>query len=157
MSEEEKILRKQAWDHLVLSSQQRISVLNFYFLIATALSGSLFILIQKETSWKVIGIPGLLLSVLTLIFWQWDKRSAFFVKNSEKTLLHFEKKYKILNEDDATLFIRIQDESEKNKPKSFTSFPYLSFKHVLRYLFSTFATIGIIGCPATTIITADDN
>ena len=88
MTEEEKIQQNLAWNHLVLSSNQRLSVTQFYFAIATALAGSLFVLVQKEQPSNIIGIPGWLLTVLTLIFWQWYKRSTSFVKNAEKTLRH---------------------------------------------------------------------
>lgn len=145
MTENDKIQQAQAWNHLVLSAQQRTAVLNFYFVIATALAGGLFVLVQKEQTSNIIGIPGWLLSVLTLIFWQWDKRSASFVKNAEVTLQHYEEMLKIGDSNDASLFKRENKETETKKNQGFFAWPYLTFTRVLRYLYLTFATIGIMG------------
>ena len=150
MTENDKIQQNLAWNHLVLSSNQRLGVTQFYFAIATALAGSLFVLVQKEQTSNIIGIPGWLLSVLTLIFWQWDKRAASFVKNAEKTLKHYENKIKkessdaIINKD-AFLFIGEDAKTGVKKNQGFFSLPDLTFSSVLRYFYFTFVIIGMLG------------
>lgn len=148
MTENDKIQRAQAWEHLVLSAKQRLAVLNFYFLIASALAGSQFVLMEKEQTLNALGVLGWLLSVLSLIFWQWDKRSASFVKNSEETLIYYESNIKNkydIKEDKAFLFIRENQDTEKKKAQNFWSLPYLTFTRSLRYLYLTFSIVGLGG------------
>ncbi|MDX9806099.1 MAG: hypothetical protein RBT87_09765 [bacterium] len=143
MTEEEKILREHAWSYFALVAQQRLSVINFYFLIATGLSAGMMALFKDSQTLNPIsiGVLGILLIALSLIFWLWDRRNKEFVDNAVNVLKKYAKK-------DISNNIRLSfplTEPEIVKPNFASLRFYPNFSSCLRYLYFLFSAIGVIG------------
>lgn len=143
MTEEEKILREQSWSYFALVAQQRLTVINFYFLIATGLSVGMMALFKDSQTLNPIsiGVLGILLIALSLIFWLWDRRNKEFVDNAVNVLKKYAKK-------DISNNIRLSfplTEPEIVEPKFASLRFYPNFSSCLRYLYFLFSAIGVIG------------
>lgn len=84
-------LRKQAWDYFALHAQQRLTTLNFYIVLSSALTAAIVASFQKEFQFPLLrGVAGLLMAVFSYAFWRLDLRNRWFVKRAEAALSAFE-------------------------------------------------------------------
>lgn len=143
MTEEEKILREQSWSYFALVAQQRLSVINFYFLIATGLSAGMVSLYKDNSTpnLTLVGVLGVLLISLSLIFWLWDRRHKVFVDNAVNVLEKYAEK-DISN----NIKLRFPLTERKVDPPDFISVSvWPDFSNCLMYLYFLFLTIGAFG------------
>ena len=69
-------LRRQAWDYFALHAQQRLTTVNFYLVMATALTAGAVASFDESFRFPGLRLPtGLLLSLLSFAFWRLDFRN----------------------------------------------------------------------------------
>jgi hypothetical protein len=84
-------LRKQAWDYFALHAQQRLTTLNFYVVLSSALTAAIVASFQKDFKFPLLrGVAGFLLAVFSYAFWRLDVRNRWFIKRAEAALSAFE-------------------------------------------------------------------
>jgi hypothetical protein len=84
-------LRKQAWDYFQLHANQRLMTFNFYLFIAALLTTGLLATFQRQYRAPFLGAGlGVLLVLLSFVFWKLDQRNKFLIKNAEAALRYFE-------------------------------------------------------------------
>ena len=71
-------LHQQAWDYFALHAQQRLTTVNFYLVVATALTAAAVALFGENFRFPGLRMPaGLLLSLLSFAFWRLDIRNHY--------------------------------------------------------------------------------
>src|SRR5262249_27505239 len=91
MSTAEDPLRQQAWAYFALHAQQRLITLNFYLLLAAALTTATVASFQRDFKFPLLRVPaGALLVLFSFVFWRLDLRTRTLVKNAEAALTAYE-------------------------------------------------------------------
>jgi hypothetical protein len=91
VDEPEDPLRQQAWAYFALHAQQRLTTLNFYLLLASALTAATVASFQKDFRFPLLRVfAGLLLALLSFVFWRLDLRNRLLIKNAEAALCAYE-------------------------------------------------------------------
>jgi len=76
--------REHAWRYFDLHAGQRMTMFNYFTVLAGITLAGIGATLQAATSFSAIGIAlGLLLSLLSFVFWKLDQRVAFLVKHAE--------------------------------------------------------------------------
>jgi hypothetical protein len=80
-----------AWRYFALHANQRMSVFNFFLVLSGLVSAGLATIIQGPQRLAAIGIAlGILLALVSLVFWKLDQRVSFLLKLSESALAELE-------------------------------------------------------------------
>ena len=91
MSSADDPLRQQAWAYFALHAQQRLTTLNFYLLLASALTAATVASLQNNFRFPLLRVPaGLMLALLSFVFWRLDLRNRWLIKHAEAALTAFE-------------------------------------------------------------------
>ncbi len=149
ITEGDKILRTQAWDFFTVVASQRLTVINFYIAIATLLAGGQIALLQNTQYLKAGTALGVLLVVLSFIFWKWDRRSSDLIKLAEETLMYYESRIEIGDaspEGHTAQLITRECQFTKDKKKKTTRslHCYFTYRVCLNLLYWMFSSIGIV-------------
>src|SRR4051794_23723757 len=76
-----------AWAYFSLHAGQRITIFNYFVVFSGILATGLATAIQGPPRLASIGVAlGLLLSLLSYLFWQLDRRTSFLVKHAEDAI-----------------------------------------------------------------------
>jgi hypothetical protein len=80
-------MRQYAWNYFSLHSDQRIKTFNFFLILFAVLVGGLLAFIKDAKYPPLGGVPGgLLLMILSLIFWKLDCRNRELIHHAEDAL-----------------------------------------------------------------------
>lgn len=91
MDEDDKLALEYAWRYFQMHAQQRISVFNYFIATSTLLvTGIGFVLHAPPDTWFLGLAAGILLMLLSLIFWKLDARVSSFIKVSEEVIARAE-------------------------------------------------------------------
>ncbi len=151
MNDDDRVLHSQAWNFFEVVAAQRLKVINFYITIATLLAGGQWALLQSAQYRSSAAGLGLLLTLLSFIFWRWDRRSSDLIKLAEETLRYYEGRLTTSDTGPtshlARLFLRehqFTEDKKKNKlfSKLFSSY-YFTYRVCLNLLYTMFSLIGI--------------
>ncbi len=80
-----------AWRYFELHANQRMSVFNFFLVLSGIVLAGLAATLQSSSPVPVFGLVlGLLLSLVSYIFWKLDQRVSFLIKFAECSLAELE-------------------------------------------------------------------
>ena len=86
-----------------LHASQRMSLFNFFLVLAGLFSAGLAAVLQGSENLSILGmVLGVLLSLVSFVFWKLDQRVSFFIKHAEAALSELEKR---MPEERARLFL----------------------------------------------------
>ena len=144
-------LRKQAWDYFALHAQQRLTTVNFYLVVATALTAVAVGSFAENFGFPGLALPaGLLLSLLSFASWRLDFRNRELIWAAEAALRSFEAGSRVVNGTEEPplewLFTREYRQSEKRKGATdWRSYavPH-TYSHVFNVLFGSFFATGLL-------------
>ena len=90
----QKDFHKYSWNYFSAHAAQRMSLFNFFVvfssLVTTALLGSF----QEKLRIYPLGLGfGLLLTLISFVFWKLDQRVSFLIKHAEEALKHQEAEF----------------------------------------------------------------
>ena len=144
-------LRRQAWDYFALHAQQRLTTVNFYLVVATALTAGAVASFDESFRFPGLRFPtGLLLSLLSFAFWRLDFRNRELIKAAEAALRSFEASDRVDGGNGEPpvewLFTREYRQSEKHKGAiGWTNCVTLrTYSHVFNVLFGSFLAAGLL-------------
>lgn len=76
-----------AWAYFNLHASQRITIFNYFVVFSGILTTGLAAAIQAPPRLAVVGVAlGLLLCLLSFLFWQLDRRTSFLIKHAEDAI-----------------------------------------------------------------------
>ena len=151
MNESENILNQQAWSYYQVHSEQRLIAANFYISIASVLAGALFAVLQSAQTVRVGALLGVLLIVLSYVFWKWDRRTSDLIKIGEDALKYFEGLSNLQPTGEEPHVARIfQREAyltarQRKKRSIFFWRNYYTYRTCLNLVFISFALAGVLG------------
>lgn len=142
-------VRQYVWDYFQLHATQRLKTFEFYIVIATVLLSG-YVVSLKEDNLMPIGIAlGILLTILSFVFWKLDVRNKQLIKNAEQALKTIEEElisesaggvphnFKLFNYDD----FKVQQ--ERNKTRVLFWHKHFSYSNCFNIMFIVFAILGI--------------
>ena len=78
---------EHAWSYFQLHATQRITVFNYFVVFSGVLATGLATAVQANPRLAAVGIVlGLLLSLLSFLFWKLDQRASFLIKHAEELI-----------------------------------------------------------------------
>ncbi len=89
-------LRQYIWNYFQVHASQRLTTFNFYILISTVIATGYLIVIRDMSLLAMI--LGIILILLSFIFWKLDTRNKQLIRNAEDALKYLESKDKINDE-----------------------------------------------------------
>ena len=90
----EKEVLDLAWKYFQQHAQQRIGYFNFFVVFSVLMTTGLLTTFQEKFAAHFIGIAiGLILSLISFIFWKIDERNKYLTKHGENAIKEIEKKY----------------------------------------------------------------
>jgi hypothetical protein len=91
MNNPNEALRQQAWAYFALHAQQRLMTLNFYLVLASALTAATVASFQREFQFPLVRVPaGLMLALFSFVFWRIDRRNRWLIRHAEAALTAYE-------------------------------------------------------------------
>lgn len=141
-----KELREYAWKYFDLHANQRMSVFNFFLILAGLLAASYVNSLTAEVpNYGVCAIVANMLLCVAFIFWRLDQRTAFLIKNAEKALMEAEKAISSeVREPGVDQLFRYEDGRTKELTKHWWS-NHLTYGACLRGVFFGFGLAGVLG------------
>ena len=80
-----------AWRYFELHATQRMSVFNFFLVLSGLIAAGFAASIEGSPRLAPLGVAlGLLLALVSFVFWKLDQRVSFLIKCSEKALAEIE-------------------------------------------------------------------
>lgn len=139
-----EIERDYAWKYFELHASQRLTTFHYYIVIATIVATGLFSSFHKDFKVPVLGaLSGLLLALLSFVFWKLDQRNRTLIKNAETALKHLEQE----NAPVTRLFLNDAEHFEPLK-ESASFFPWknhYSYSQCFQLVFLGFGCFGLVG------------
>ena len=68
------------WDHFKFNAEQRLKSFNFFLLLSIFANGGVFTAIQNKMTPSILGLLGLFLVLLAVVFWLADTRSRQLIQ-----------------------------------------------------------------------------
>lgn len=143
--------RRYAWDYFQLHSSQRIATFNFYITLSTAILAGIGTALQRNFNLPEMAIVlGILLGLISFIFWKLDRRNKMMIKGVEKALKEIEDHVMPRGENEIpkmSLFHR--DDAEVIRRRRISHIVpgqgHFSYTDCFNLLFWTFGMIGAVG------------
>ncbi|MBL4767791.1 MAG: hypothetical protein JKY94_08770 [Rhodobacteraceae bacterium] len=134
MENDEKAL-DHAWNYFQLHANQRVTVFNYYVVFSGLLVTGMVATTQTSPSLAFVGVvSGLLLSVLSYVFFRLDERVSFLIKNAENVI-------KKLEPSGASIFSdEVEQTTAAAKQKGLWT-----YGKAFRTMFITMGLIGLVG------------
>ncbi len=150
--------REYAWNYFELHARQRMSVFNYFVLIAALLTAGLAGSFSKNGSSLLISIISLLLAislvVISFVFWKLEQRVRQLIKHSEEALKTLEK-HSTNCDTNIDKHLALFSEEEKFTEKLRTKYKkknifspwlwHMSYYQCFRTIYIVFIFIGLLG------------
>lgn len=89
-------IHKYAWDYFSLHAGQRMSLFNFFVILAVLMTTGIVSTFHPEFNAHGLGVGlGLALILVVFVFWKLDQRVKFFLKNAEAALADLEQRFPV--------------------------------------------------------------
>ncbi|MBO3274042.1 RipA family octameric membrane protein [Pseudomonas schmalbachii] len=139
------IFRTYAWNYFTLHADQRIKSFQLYITLCTAISGGATLLMKDEKTPLWSAAYGILLIVLSIIFWLIDKRTRQLLENAKAALKTLDLQHnlpKVENMPHPCCIIPREEALKKDRPwyKSYT------YTNCFWGVFSLFSALGFVYC-----------
>jgi len=141
-------LRNYLWKYFEYHASQRLTTFNFYIVISTLITTGYFLAL-RDVPWLAIFL-GILVVVLSFIFWKLDCRNRILIRNSIEALEYIEARDKIEEEHEKPHLTQIflydweqTIEGQKNKSPWFWK-RHLKYATCLNWVFGGFGVTGIL-------------
>ena len=136
-------MREHAWRYFELHAGQRLTLFNYFLVVSGAIAAGLAATLQGTQRFAAVGVVlGLLLVLVSFIFWKLDQRSSFLVKHAESALAKTEQAF---SETEARLFAREPHATCEAAKKAAWWSRHWSYGDAFRFVFIAMAIFGVVG------------
>lgn len=140
-------LEERAWASFALHAGQRLTTFNFFIVLSSLLVGAMVTTFQKDFRVPYLGaVVGVLLAMLSFIFWKIDVRNKQLIKLAEKAITHFEElapKPDGMTYHPAAFFTREAHETDQRKAAA--AWWHFSYSKAFAAVYILVACTGIAG------------
>jgi hypothetical protein len=150
--EKEVMFRNYAWGYFSYHADQRMKTFNFFLVAAGLFAGGITTLLRDGGDPRWVCPLGIVLSLLSLIFWKLDQRNRQLVRNAEAAIKHLDSLHELPYQDGAPHVLHIfeRDDHFSERAKMFpVSEGRFSYSKCLVLLFGLFTVLGLFfafGC-----------
>jgi VIT1/CCC1 family predicted Fe2+/Mn2+ transporter len=95
-------LREYAWQYFALHADQRLKTFNFYLTLYAFAFGGLIVMVKDAKSASLGALAGLVLALLSYVFWKFDGRNKELVEVSQDALRQIEADDSRVNDNNGT-------------------------------------------------------
>lgn len=141
----DEIFREYVWDYFALHAEQRLKTFQFYVTLSTALVGGFLLLIRYGQNHKWIGLLGLVLVLLSIVFAKLDQRTRGMVKRAEDALNFLDSQHGLADIAGAPHPLRLiaNDKHFTDKAKLWPlTTGHFSYSRCFGWVFSLFGILG---------------
>jgi hypothetical protein len=143
-----KDIQEYAWNYFALHASQRMSLFNFFVACSSVVTAALCGTFYEKIKAYEIGIAlGIMLPVISFVFWKLDQRVSFLIKHAEAALKHLECKFPS-DEQQVTKLFALEESLTSQKKEKVLCWPigcHMTYSCCFKIVFWTFAIIGMIG------------
>jgi hypothetical protein len=140
-------VQQYAWDYFQLHATQRLKTFEFYVVIATVLLSGYGVSLKENDLRPISVVLGILLTILSFVFWKLDVRNKQLIKNAEQALKTIEKECVPESPESTPNILKLftyEDEQKKNRTSLLFWRRYFSYSDCFNFMFTVFAILGII-------------
>ncbi|HVT82197.1 MAG TPA: hypothetical protein VHM90_16260 [Phycisphaerae bacterium] len=84
--------RRYAWDYFQFHASQRLSTFNFFVVLSVLLTSAAMTTFQEKFYLPCAGgFLGLMLAILSFVFWRMDQRNRQLLQNGTEALMHLDR------------------------------------------------------------------
>jgi hypothetical protein len=144
--EKDQLFRKYAWDYFAVHAAQRLTTFQFYITLCTALVGGYLVLIANKDTRSIAWVIGVLLMLLSHVFYKLDVRTRELIKNAERALDRLDAAQNLPEEPDGSpnrLRVIAVDDFACASAKKQILFGRYSYSKCFRVVFVCFGIIGV--------------
>jgi hypothetical protein len=144
-----KDARNYAWEHFKLHAVQRFTTFNFFIVLAVLMTTGLATALSKDFQYPELALYlGLLLVVISFVFWKLDQRARQLLevsKDALKEMEHFE------DEAEPRCWAVFRIEVTRTSQRRERSHPlaphrwHLTYLHCFGIIYLLFGVLGVIG------------
>ena len=139
-SSTQQLMLEHTWRYFELHANQRVSVFNFFVVMTGALAAGIAASLQGSPKLAAIGVVlGILLSLVSFVFWKLDQRVSFLIKHAEDALAEIES---TLPEKTARLFSLEPISTSAAKSKTNLWSRHWSYGRSFRFIFVFMSIFG---------------
>jgi hypothetical protein len=134
--------RECAWEYFKVHAQQRMSLFNFFVVFSSLATTCMVGTFNEKTRSHLVGIGiGILLMLISFIFWMLDERVRFLIKHAERALKWIESKYDLEDCHDCPHMLRLFtcEETLTADERPFT------YSKCFHWTFLAFGVVGLAG------------
>lgn len=149
MNQNSDNLLEHAWRYFELHANQRIILFNYFLVVSGALSAGLATALQGSQRFSSLGIAlGILLIVISFIFWKLDQRASHLIKHAESVIADLEQNSPNKK---AHIFRLELKKSEDVLIKDYWWSRHWTYGSSFRFIFITMALFGGAGIALSTL------
>lgn len=143
MQQDSNNLLEHAWRYFELHANQRIIIFNYFLVVSGALSAGLATALQGSQRFSSLGIMlGILLIVVSFVFWKLDQRVSYLIKHSESIITDLEQNLTIKK---AHVFRLEPEKSKEVLNEGYWWSRHWTYGSSFRFVFITMALFGSAG------------
>jgi len=142
----DEIFREYAWSYFELHAEQRLKTFHFFIILATTVVGGFLLLFRFGEYHKWSALLGLLLTLLSFVFWKLELRTRALVKHGEEALKFLDAQHELPDIDGVPHPLRIfsREEHVTIQLERSASFPgHFSYSRCFKYIFVVFGVLGL--------------
>ena len=135
--------RNHAWKYFELHAKQRMAIFNFFVVLSGFIATGIAAAFQVAGQILLVGaVLGLLLPIVSFIFWKLDQRVSFLIKNAEKALIASEN---TLSEPSIRLFTNEVGQTKAAKSSGCSWSRQWTYGECFRTMFVLMGMLGLLG------------
>jgi hypothetical protein len=153
-----KDVQKYAWDYFAVHASQRMSLFNFFVIFSSLVTTGLVGTFQEAFRAYPLGFGfGMLLVLISFIFWKLDQRVGFLIKHAEAALKHVESQFPDEGAPGAPHVTQLftLEEYLTNQMRKSSHLPWrwhLTYSRCFKVAYLAFALIGIVGACVSLVL-----
>jgi hypothetical protein len=136
-------LLEHAWNYFELHANQRFPLFNFFLVLSGAIAVGLVATLQGNQRFSALGVAlGLLLGLVSFVFWKLDQRVSFLIKHGESALSEIEQAFPAHT---ARLFL-LEPQATKNAADRASWWTrHWTYGQAFRLVFVVMGLVGLAG------------
>jgi hypothetical protein len=140
------MVRDHAWDYFALHAEQRLRMFHFFILLQIGLISAMLFSARTGAGNLTLGsIVGLLMALLSFVFWKLDQRTKGMIKVSETALRLFENRVtQILDDPELAGALPFINDPQLQERVGRSAVGLLSYSKCFGIVFLTFAILGAL-------------
>lgn len=141
------VLRDHAWDYFALHADQRLRMFHFFIILETGLVAAMLLAVRVGSGGEATNLfwpIGVLMALLSFVFWKLDQRTKGLIKVAEEALRFFENEtVKIASNKNQERFLPFLNDPQVKGQVGLSPLGILSYSKCFGMIFLAFGAVGV--------------